>query len=213
MKKLFALLKKSGKTSYILLAMAGFLLAIFFFRLPLLSLIYSSLILKQEPNIPKLTYGIILSGNAKDRAHFAAQLFHQQKVDTLICLGENIPNDLKLMGLDYSESQITRQALIQNSVPDSHIKTIEKGHSTISEIQFIKDQEVFNTTSIGIISSQIHTRRIKQSMNSVKFKNKNAYILGCPSSKIHKDNWWKEEDGLISVSTEWQKLIYYLFTY
>lgn len=184
----------------------------YFFRNSILRAVYGGLI-DIDYSEDSFRYGIILSGNANDRASFAADLFHKNKIDTLICLGENIPHNLKALDMPISEAEITKHILLKNHVPTENIYCIERGHSTYDEFAFIQSFLQTKNANALLISSDIHSARMSWLRKHFELPEDKVHIKGVPSEKFNRENWWQSEEGLIAVSNEWEKRIYYLLKY
>ena len=194
----------------ILIALLGLLIMLFLFRTPVLRSLGEFLI--YEDNLKKTTYAFVLSGGPWDRGNEAVNLFKKNFADTLVCTGENIPHDFKALGLDMLESEITEKNMLNQGVPKEQILLLKKGTSTREEseeiLSFCKARNVKN---IIVLSTDFHTRRIKQVFKK-KFEKEGIEVIvwAAPSSSYDALNWWKSENGLIALNNEYIKQLYYL---
>lgn len=201
------MLKKKWIALIALLAIAIMLLL---FRVPIMRAAGNFLI--YEDDLKKVTYAFVLSGGPWDRGNEAVRIFEKGFADTLVCTGENIPHDFKALGLDMLESEITEKNMLNKGVPKSQILLLKKGTSTREEseeiLAFCKSRSV---KSIIVLSTDFHTRRIKQVFKN-KFEKEGIEVIvwAAPSSKYDAQNWWKSEDGLIALNNEYIKQLYYL---
>lgn len=157
----------------------------------------------------------VLSGSALDRGAKAAVLFNEKKIAHVWCTGANLSPDLRAIGIDTLESEVSKSKLLSEGIPDSAITLLPQGTSTMEESKCILDLCVQNDiTEIVIISSSFHTRRIKQVFTQT-FKDRNIvfYIQGAASSQYNEEDWWTKEEGLIALNNEYIKLIYYWWKY
>lgn len=215
MKKLYAPLKNWAKKPFIRFAVFVLLLSLllFLFRQPLLRGMYTFLNVSGTTPLTHASYGFILSGNASERAAAAAALFHQGRIDTLICTGSNVPSDLAVLGLNTGEGELSRMVLLQNGVPPERIRVINQGSSTREEIELVRSFCTKHPGSIALISTASHTRRIWRLRRKMLPSQHKIYCVGVPPGRYNPHYWWQSEEGLIAVNTEWQKLLYYYWKY
>jgi|TARA_B110000483_G_scaffold75626_3_gene94142 uncharacterized SAM-binding protein YcdF (DUF218 family) len=163
----------------------------------------------------QVEYAFVLSGNAFDRGNKAAELYHEGKVTTLVCTGANISNDIKSLGIDTLESDLTHLQLLKNGVPETQIIKFPVGTSTLEESDFILSYcQEKDILELVVISSKFHTRRIHQVFTN-KFAEQgiDVFIAGAKSSRYIEEVWWENEYGLIALNNEYLKQIYYLIKY
>ena len=166
-----------------------------------------------EDELSYVEYAFVLSGNALDRGQKAAQLYHEGKFGQLICLGANQSNDLKSLGVDTLESELTHLQLRKEGVPAEDILLFPVGTSTAEEAEFILSYCLQKgILEIAVVSSCFHTKRVEQVFKkSFKKQGITVYIKGAPSSIFEEDRWWENEYGLIALNNEYLKQVYYLF--
>lgn len=168
-----------------------------------------------EDEFDKVEYAFVLSGNAYDRGIKAAELYHEGKVQTLVCTGANQSGDMKSLGVDTLESDLTELQLLKNGVPRKDIMKYAIGTSTKEEADFIMEFCIkFDLDEIVIVSSKFHTRRVYQVFDKAfAAKGVEVFIAGASSSGFKELEWWKSEYGLIAVNNEYLKQLYYLIHY
>lgn len=183
------------------------------FRVPIMRSFANFLIV--ETSFDYVEYGFILSGGAFDRGIKAANLFHDGEVAHLVCTGGNQSSDIKALGIDALESDLTKLQLVKLGVPEEAITVIKKGTSTFEEAElilvFCKMQHL---DSILVISSKFHTRRVHQVFTKTfDEEGISVSIQGASSSNYDELNWWKSEAGLIALNNEYLKQLYYLINH
>ncbi|MCB9257223.1 MAG: YdcF family protein [Chitinophagales bacterium] len=186
---------------------------VFGFRYKLLNLAAKGLVATDE--IVSLDYAFVLSGGAKDRGSFAAELFQTGSVNHIVCTGANLSPDLESYGINLEESFLTKIQMESLGVPSDNISILPYGTSTIEESDYILNFCLENKLEeIAIISSLFHTRRIALVFMK-KFEREGVLvrIYGAASTQYSEKSWWKSEAGLIALNNEYVKLIYYLFKY
>lgn len=163
--------------------------------------------------ISYVEYGVVLSGNALDRGHKAAELYHQGKIGHLVCLGANQSNDLKALGIDTLESELTHLQLIKDGVPATAISLFPVGTSTAEEATFVLSYcQQKGIEEVAVISSCFHTKRVAQVFKKSFLKHGiKVYVLGAPSSIYEEERWWENEYGMLALNNEYVKQLYYLF--
>ena len=210
------LLRMSKIRKRILIALSLFFLLVvitYIIRVPLLRAAGNALISEDMPAKPTVVF--VLSGGAFDRANRAYEIYKQGKVTHIYCTGSNKCSDLKALGMDIMEGEITTRYLAKLGVPDSLVSFIPEGTSTLEEGECIrKFAEKNNVADLAVVSSRFHTSRVrwvlKKEFKSSKVK---FQVIGAPSSEYKEDAWWKSENGLIAANNEWLKKFYYSFKY
>lgn len=198
------------KITYFLLFTLFLMLGIYFSRF----IIFKSLAeyLMVEDDISYVENAFVLSGNAFDRGHKAAELYHEGKIAHIICLGANQSNDLRSLGIDTLESEVTQIQLIREGVPSDAISLFPIGTSTAEEAEFVLSYCLKKElTEFAVVSSCFHTKRVEQVFRkSFEEKGITVYIIGAPSSLFDESRWWESEYGLIALNNEYLKQLYYL---
>ena len=191
-----------------------FLLGLFIWRNQLLLWVGNSLI-TETPNLKPAQAIVVFSGGPWDRGNEAAILWKQRLGDQIICTGENIPHDFKVLGINLPESELTRIQLIRQGVDSTKIQLIRRGTSTFEEIEVIREFcQIQKIQSIILVSSKFHTYRIKKYVQPKLEKiGVDVQIHGAPASNFPESSWWADEDGLLFVNNEYVKLLYYWIKY
>lgn len=186
----------------------------FLFRKPIFR--YMGSFLQQESTWQGKHYdfGFILGGQPQERGLFAARLYHEGVVSHLVCVGGNYPRILRLSGDTCSEGRLSAVQLLLAGVPDSCITVIPEGTSTQAECRAFMDFIRQREGNILVITSRMHTRRTLWTLRRLLEELGRPFdIVGAPSVFYDEAQWWKSEEGLISVNNEYLKLLYYLYKY
>ncbi len=189
----------------------GIAIALFFaLKIPILKAAGNYLRSEDQPQ--KSRYMFVLSGGAYDRGKEAARLYKAGMVDTLVLTGQNVAMNLKALGIDINEAQLTDSALVHFGVPQERIIMLPKGTSTLEEASVIKDFCVKKgQLKAMVLSDKFHTGRAKKLIRPIlKKEGIELVMVGSPSSQYDEDNWWESENGLIMVNNEYAKVFYYL---
>ncbi|MCS6935403.1 MAG: YdcF family protein [Chitinophagales bacterium] len=157
----------------------------------------------------------VLSGGGYDRGNEAARVFRAGYVPVIVCTGANPVVELRIFNMDTLESDMTVANLRRWQVPDSCIYQIRYGTSTREEADtIIKLCTARGYRKIMILSSRIHTRRVREVFQQRMQEKEIAIIIrGAPSSRYDEYHWWQSEEGLIAVNNEWIKTLYYWWKY
>lgn len=189
------------------------LVLLFSFRYSIMRGMASFLISENE--LKKSDLLVVLSGEAFDRGNEAAKIFKAGFTKEILCTGGNPPHDLNAWGIPALESDVTQKNLLRAGIPDSLIHVVHEGTSTKEEVgvvlNFCRKNKI---SSVIILSSKLHTRRVRACFADVLKKNGIAIIVrGAPSCDYSEMRWWDNENGLIAFSDEWMKTIYYWLKY
>ncbi|MCS7029120.1 MAG: YdcF family protein [Bacteroidia bacterium] len=159
----------------------------------------------------------VLSGSADERAKHAAFLYHQKYAPRIVCTGAVVPENIELVNLKYTEAELTSIALTKRyHVPDTAVDCILEGTSTKEEADVIFEYaQKHNLRKIMVVSTAFHTSRVKQIFRKRFRYNRQikVYIQPAPALDYNERYWWKDEEGLLTVYTEYAKKMYYFFKY
>jgi len=159
----------------------------------------------------------VLSGSPDERAKHAAYLHKKGYAPRIVCTGSITPENVEILGLDTKEAQITQTALIKRyKVADTVITCLLEGTSTKEEADAILNYaEKHHLSKIMIVSTAFHTNRVKYIFRKKFKRNKNIKICiqPAPALDYNERYWWKDEEGLLTVYTEYAKKMYYFFKY
>lgn len=171
-------------------------------------------VLIHEDKLEKADAVFVLGGNAWERGKEAARLYRQGYASRIICTGEHIYNDLKIVKIHLSESGLTRLQVINSGVPPDSVISLPKATSTREEAFVILDYaRSKGYKKVILVSSSFHTRRVRYSFSKVFKSSGISIIIHGAGATYNESNWWKLEAGLIAVNNEYIKLFYYILNY
>jgi uncharacterized SAM-binding protein YcdF (DUF218 family) len=194
------------------------ILSLFFISLLLLKnsiLIAAAEFLVDTDEFRPTPYVCILSGDAKNRATKAVELYNDGAVKQILCAGQNLHFISELLDSEIVEPEFTRAVLQYHGVPDSVITVIKYGTSTKQEVEAIINYcHGHQIKELMVITSSFHARRVRYSFD-VLFEGANIDIIlqGADHPRYNTTNWWKSESGLIACNNEWIKCLYYIYKY
>lgn len=185
------------------------ILIIYLCRYPILRYAGNRLITEDE--LQKSEYCFVLGGSSYERGIEAAKIYKEGYATKFVCMGENIPHLLKITGDTLTEAEISAMNLINCGIPEKNIIAIKKSTSTREEIEKIYSYcSSNNITQLIIVSSKFHLRRVRNEVRKHFDEEKYTVILhGAPAVDYNEEEWWKYEQGMISVNNEYMKLLWY----
>jgi uncharacterized SAM-binding protein YcdF (DUF218 family) len=194
----------------VVLTLATIGLLVFAFRVPILESVSRGLDASQPPL--RADAAFVLSGSPWDRGLAGAMLYKQKFVKRIICTGEMTIPDLRAFDSTMIIAQVTRKRILDLGVPPPAVEILPIGTSTREELvaigDFCRQQRL---KDVIIVSSMLHTRRIRKE-SRIPLRGIHLTIVGAKSTAFEEDRWWRSENGLVAVTNEWIKSIYYDFT-
>lgn len=193
----------------ILAGFAVIMIVLVALRYPILRMTGNHLIQIDEPTTCQAIF--VLGGNSKDRATYAATLYHKEFTPLLVCSGGNIPSVLEAIDTTLYESEISVSLANQLGVPQSALIALKGSTSTFEEsIEIRKYCEENELTRVAVLSSMMHTKRVRNVFEEAFDDSEiEVLIFGAPSTRYDETQWWNSEEGMIMVNNEYMKLMYY----
>ena len=157
----------------------------------------------------------VLGGNSFERGLEGAAVYAQFPGTLVIATGGNFPLQIQALDTVMTEAQLTRLVMAKRGVPDSLIVTLNSATSTMEEsdeiLEYCKQHQL---KKITLISSTFHLRRMRWVFED-KFAEAGIEIRlhGATDKEFDSENWWKNEQGLITTNNEYIKLMYYFLKY
>lgn len=187
-------------------------LVLFLLRHPILRGMGNFLARTDSPS--KVDAAFVLSGASKERTQRALEMY-PQFTPRLLTTGELVSQDLTAMGISYTGAEVMRDALLAGGADSMDVSILPKGTSTYEESEEILGYALAQGYKrVMIISSIHHTRRI-HGVFTQKFRDAGieVVIIGTEPLSYSPSEWWLQEDGLIMVTNEYLKLLYYWWRY
>ena len=183
------------------------------FRAPLLTAIANAWIVNDEPSHCDAI--VVLGGGMQTRPFEAARLYRNGYAPrVLVASPEQKPTDK--LGITASDTEITRQILLEQDVPAQSIVPFGNEVSSTFEEALALRNWVGKTGAkkIIIVSDPFHTRRV-QWLFRKELGSTGAQVLtvAAPPLKYDASNWWRTEQGLIEFQNELIKYAFYHLKY
>ena len=149
---------------------------------------------------------VVLSGGLPYRAESAAKYFEfGYASEVWITRPEGPSEQLKELGVSFTgEEEYSRQVLIQLHVPENDIRilpnTIINTEQEVEEI--IRALQQTNETSVIIVTSPQHTRRVRALWDRLAGKNLTAIVRAAPDDPFDAEHWWRNTRDALFVVRE-----------
>jgi uncharacterized SAM-binding protein YcdF (DUF218 family) len=148
----------------------------------------------------------VLSGGLPYRAEGAAKYFEfGYASEVWITRPEGPSEQLKQLGVSFTgEEEYSQQVLIQLHVPENEIRilpnTIINTEQEVEEI--VRALHETNETSVIIVTSPQHTRRVKALWDKLADKNLTAIVRAAPDDPFDAEHWWRNTRDALFVVRE-----------
>jgi uncharacterized SAM-binding protein YcdF (DUF218 family) len=208
MKKLFA--KRWFRW---ILYVFGFFLVLFLFRNPILRGIGNYLVAKDELQATDACF--VLGGNSFDRGLQAVELAKIYGGQKFVATGGNYPTQIQALDTVLFEAELTKHLMVKRGVASTDIAVLTGSTSTMEESDEILSYcKQHGLKKIAVLSSSFHLRRVRKVFEK-KFKKDGIEVLffAALDKNFDANNWWKDEEGLITCNNEYIKLLYYFLKY
>lgn len=148
----------------------------------------------------------VLSGGMPWRAEEAARIFRLGDAREVWVTQPEAPRgELASMGVQYfGEDYFNRQVLIHSGVPEAAVRALpDPIIDTQDEVQEIsREMRREGETSVIIVTSPQHTRRVKTLWRKLVGDNPRAIVRAAPQDPFDADRWWRNTQEMFSVVRE-----------
>jgi uncharacterized SAM-binding protein YcdF (DUF218 family) len=149
---------------------------------------------------------VVLSGGLPYRAEGAAKYFEfGYASEVWITRPEGPAEQLKQLGVSFTgEEEYSRQVLVQLHVPDNDIHILPNIIiNTEQEVEaIVRALHQANETSVIIVTSPQHTRRVKALWDRLADKNLTAIVRAAPDDPFDTEHWWRNTRDALFVMRE-----------
>lgn len=158
----------------------------------------------------------IPSGNVVWRAPLVARLYRDGYAPRVLVTGGYYSDYfLLLTGETFTDAEMVARVLANLGVPREAMALVKGGTSTYEEAlilrKYVDDHSV---RSVIVVTSNFHSRRARWIFRKVLGgRQVGISMVEADHANFTTRNWWRHEDGLITVSNEYIKLVYYFLRY
>jgi len=149
---------------------------------------------------------VVLSGGMPARAEEAAKLFLLGYSHEIWITKPAAPTaELAEMGIHYlGEEEYSREVLIHAGVPEADIRVLPDAIlDTEQEVEEVASQmRSQGMTSVMIVTSPQHTRRVKMLWAKLAGNNLRAIVRGAPEDRFDAGHWWRDTHDAFAVFRE-----------
>jgi uncharacterized SAM-binding protein YcdF (DUF218 family) len=167
-------------------------------------------LVRQDPLRPADVI-VVLSGSMPWRAQEAARIFGLGDAhEVWLSRPESPADQLAAMGIQYlGEDYFNREVLLHSGVPEEDIRILpEMIVDTQQEVAEIsREMRHEGKTSVIIVTSPQHTRRVKTLWNRLVGTNPAAIVRAAPQDPFDENYWWRNTRDAYSVVRELMGLI------
>jgi len=149
---------------------------------------------------------VVLSGSMPWRAEEAARIFLLGDAREVWVTQPEAPRgELASMSIQYlGEDYFNREVLIHSGVPDAAVRTIpDPIVDTQDEVEEVaREMRREGKTSVIIVTSPQHTRRVKTLWLELVGDNPRAIVRAAHQDSFDADHWWRNTQDTFSVARE-----------
>jgi uncharacterized SAM-binding protein YcdF (DUF218 family) len=191
---------------------------------PLLAYIFGTLILTAagkalivNDHLDPADMLFVLNGDVNTRPGQTVELY-RQGLAPVVGIAQAESHTTEEMGLIPNETDVAIQEMVNLGIPFDSIVVLPSDAavtSTYDEAVALRQYvEANNIHSVIIVTSAFHTRRAKWICErELKGLDVTVSMAAAPDEDFTASNWWKSEQGLITVNNEYVKLFYYFWKY
>jgi uncharacterized SAM-binding protein YcdF (DUF218 family) len=218
MKKPLNALKPRRPWSKVLVTSATLILLavlVWTFRIPILTGIGNYLVVNDQLQLADIIF--VLNGDFNTRPFFASDLYKQGLAPLVgIARAEDLP--ATKLGLVPNDTDVSIGVIKTLGVPADKIIVLPFPGgvtSTFDEATALHDYiESNNIQRVILVTSAFHTRRARWIFNrELSELPVTLEMAAAPNVGFNSTNWWKNEEGLITLNNEYVKLVYYFLKY
>jgi len=165
-------------------------------------------LVREDPPQPAEA-AVVLSGGLPERAVAAAALFRAGQAKEVWLTRPSEPRAaMRQLDLPYSgEEDYSRMVLIAKGVPPEDIRFLpQEINSTADELRAVYAQlQPRPGTTVIIVSSKAHTRRVRTIWNVVSRGTMPGRLLirAAPGDRFDAEHWWRTTNDVLTVVREY----------
>jgi uncharacterized SAM-binding protein YcdF (DUF218 family) len=158
---------------------------------------------------------VVLGGGLEVRP-FAAADYYRKGLVSKVLLASVRTSPSEKLGISPSHVALNRSVLTKLGVPETAIATFgDELSNTYQESIALREWAGRNRASRLIIPTEIFSSRRVQWMFSHTLAGTGTHVLvpALDTLEYKRDEWWREEQGVIAFQNEVAKYVYYRFKY
>lgn len=160
-------------------------------------------------------YVMVLGGGVDSRPFAAAALVKAGLVRRVLVSHVRISPSV-LDGSQLPDDQIVRRILVARGVPEDAISIIgQENASTYDEARALDTLlEAMPDARVLVLTNDFHTRRTRWIFGQVLgSRSARVSIVSTPSEEFRFDQWWRNEQGFMTIAGENLKILLYVMYY
>jgi len=154
---------------------------------------------------------VVLSGSMPYRAEEGGRLFQLGEAPEIWLTRPESPTAaLQKLGIQYvGEEEYSHQVLLRMGIPASSVQVLqdEVVNTEQEVIEIAKEMQRTKKSSVIIVSSPQHTRRIRALWGRLAAKDLHAIVRAAYEDPYNPDHWWRNTHDVFSVIREMLGLV------
>jgi uncharacterized SAM-binding protein YcdF (DUF218 family) len=182
-------------------------------RAPVLTGLASFLIVEDKLRPAEAIF--LLNGSVDTRPFFAGTLFKEGLATRIAIVREKETRTVAL-GLLPNLTETAVAVLLKTGVPESQIEVLPGEVTSTREeaLALCNYVEENHLSGVIVVTSSFHTRRARWLIEeALAGRQLTLQMAAVADPDYDQTNWWKHEDGLLSVFEEYVKLVHHCFYY
>ena len=194
------------------LLLAGLVLALYVFRVPLLVGVARLVEVDEPPLRSDVVYLLSGDGRLAGRAQHAASL-HLRGFAPVVLLARPEDPPAALLGLYPNDADVNVGILRHAGVPDSAIRIIEVPGGVTSTTDEGRALAWYlrrhPAERVLVVTSEYHTRRARWALrDGLGDLDVEIRMSGARDPRFYAGNWWRSEEGLLAYFSEYVKWVH-----
>lgn len=173
-----------------------------------------ALVVQDRPRKAALLF--VLSGHLIWRAPLAARLYREGYAPRVLVTGSGYSDYfLLLSGESLTDAEVAGRVLARLGVdPGAMVLVKAGGTSTYEEALILREYvDAHAVGSVLVVTSNFHSRRARWIFRKVLGPRPVDLVFVEAETTFSPGDWWRREEGLITVANEYTKLAYYVLRY
>lgn len=160
-------------------------------------------------------YAVPPPGDNNTRTLAAAALVRNSYAEK-VAIVQNPPSPREIDGIVPPSAAVTRDVLQARGIKESRIVSLTgESASTLDDMRLLSQLwEKSPDARVAIVSNGYHLRRLRWSLRrALPDRASQVSYVAAPIDEFDETKWWRSEQGLSSVMSEYAKLAFYVLKY